>query len=211
MTEGGLRAKKEEGCSGSSKRLFSPPEESQNAKRPRTAQRTESPIVNNINVTRPVIEPLKKQHISNDQSERSEGQTFGLSSSRASEVVFNDNRKNITVHNKSINSLREQVQRQEERDKDEGASGFTVITEQKAAEGRASERPHACLDKHTHTLTAHIHKPSAPAVTPAPQRSPKEGEEGTAITAMISSDGGRGNVTSSDQSTSTGGTVVHKG
>ncbi|XP_053174097.1 DNA replication ATP-dependent helicase/nuclease DNA2 [Scomber japonicus] len=210
MTEGGLRAKKEEGCSGSSKRLFSPPEESQNAKRPRTvnslAQRTESPIANNINVTRPVIEPLKKQHISNDQSERSEGQTFGLSSSRASEVVFNDNRKNTTVHNKSINSLREQVQRQEERDKDEGASGFTVITEQKAAEGRASERPHACLDKHTHTLTAHIHKPNAPAVTPAPQRSPKEGEEGTAITAMISSDGGRGNVTSSDQGTGTGGT-----
>ena len=180
MTEGGLRAKKEEGCSGSSKRLFSPPEESQNAKRPRTvnslAQRTESPIANNINVTRPVIEPLKKQHISNDQSERSEGQTFGLSSSRASEVVFNDNRKNTTVHNKSFNSLREQAQRQEERDKDEGASGFTVITEQKAA-----------------------------------QRSPKEGEEGTAITAMISSDGGRGNVTSSDQGTGTGGTVVHKG
>lgn len=181
MTEVGLRAKKEGGSSGSLKRLYSPPEESQNAKRTRSAyplaQRTESPIVSDIKVTNPVIGPVKKLHISNDQSERSEGQTFGLS------------------------SLREQVQRQEERDKDERDSGFTVISEQKATEGKATYN-----EGHTQSLTVHTHKPSAQAVTPALQRSPKEEVEGAAITAVISSDGDGGNVTSSDQDLA-GGTV----
>lgn len=198
------------------KRLFSPPEESQNAKRPRTvnpsAQRTVmSPIDNKIiKVTRPV----KKPHFSSDQSERSEGGSFGLSSSRGNEVVFNDNRKNTALL-KSFRSLKEQTQQQEEIDKNERDSGFTVITEQKAAEGRASERPHTRLDKDTRTLTARMHNPSTQAVTPAPQRSEKEGEvdlnkKGAATTAMISSNGDGGNVTSSDQEQA-GGTVVHKG
>ncbi|XP_044202740.1 DNA replication ATP-dependent helicase/nuclease DNA2 isoform X1 [Thunnus albacares] len=208
ITEEGGRAKREEGCSGSLKRLFSPPEESQNAKRPRTAnppaQRILSPIANGIKVTRPVIGPVKKPQFSSDQSKRSEGQSLGLGPSRGSEVVFNDNRKNTTLHNKSLHSLRAQTQQQEERDKDERDSGFTVITEQKAAEGNASERPYARLDKDTHTLTAHMHKPSAQAVTPALERSTEEreddlNEKGAAITAVISSNGDRGNVTSSDQ------------
>ncbi|KAM7423902.1 hypothetical protein PAMA_000323 [Pampus argenteus] len=183
MTEEGGRVKREEGCNGSLKRLFSPPEESQNAKRPRTtnplAQRTVmSPIANGPN-PRP-----------SDQSERSESQSFGFSSFRSNEVVFKDNRKNTTLLKCSTQEI----------DEDETNSCFTVITEQQVAVGRASERPHT----HTRSLIDQMHKPSAQVVTPALQRSTKEGEvdlieKGATATAMISSDGDRGNVTKSNQ------------
>ncbi|XP_041642860.1 DNA replication ATP-dependent helicase/nuclease DNA2 [Cheilinus undulatus] len=73
-TEEGAKPKRKEGSSGSLKRLFSPTHEPHNAKRPRTANSMakipppapDSPIKNNLTVTRPVIGSLKTPH----QSER---------------------------------------------------------------------------------------------------------------------------------------------
>ncbi|XP_078107030.1 DNA replication ATP-dependent helicase/nuclease DNA2-like [Sander vitreus] len=190
MTEEGGKTKREEGCSGSVKRLISPPQESHKAKRPRNAnppaQRTAlSPTGSNLKVTRPLIGPLKTPHFSSDQSEKSEGHT------RGTEVVFNEN-----------NCFGEQ--RRHMRDEEEEDSGFTVITEQKATGDKANGNPHTCLDKDTHTLTAHMHKPSVQAITPTTQSSAKEGEIdlfklGATSTAMTSSNGDGDNVTSSDQ------------
>ncbi|XP_028459168.1 DNA replication ATP-dependent helicase/nuclease DNA2 isoform X2 [Perca flavescens] len=190
MTEKGGKTKREEGCSGSVKRLISPPQESHEAKRPRNAnppaQRTVlSPTGSNLKVTRPLIGLLKTPYFSSDQSERSEGHT------RGTEVVFNENK----------NSFVEQRRRRDEEEED---SGFTVITEQKATGVKANGNPHTCLDKDTHTLTAHMHKPSFQAITPTTQRSAKEGEIdliklGATRTTMTSSNGDGDNVTSSDQ------------
>ncbi|XP_034727332.1 DNA replication ATP-dependent helicase/nuclease DNA2 isoform X2 [Etheostoma cragini] len=193
MTEEGKKTKREEGCPGSVKRLISPPQESLKAKRPRNAKppahRTGlSPTGSNLKVTRPLIGPLKTPHFSSDQSERSEGHT------RETEVVFNEIK----------NSFGEQRGHKKGSDEEEEDSGFTVITEQKATGAKANGNPHTCLDKDTHTLTAHMHKPSVQAITPTTQRSANGGENdvirlGATRTAMTSSNGDGDNVTSLDQ------------
>ncbi|XP_037603168.1 DNA replication ATP-dependent helicase/nuclease DNA2 [Sebastes umbrosus] len=197
MTKDGGTTKREDGWCGSVKRLISPPQESQNAKRTRNAnpqaQRTAlSPAGNNLKVTRPVIGLLKTPHVSSDQSE---------GHSRSTEVVFNDNK----------NSFVEQRKHQKERDENERESGFTVITEPKTTEATASGNPHTRLEEDTHILTAHMHKPCAQTITSAMQRSTKEGEidlnkAGTTTTAMRSSKGDRENLTSSDQERAEGTT-----
>ncbi|XP_076582041.1 DNA replication ATP-dependent helicase/nuclease DNA2 [Chaetodon auriga] len=192
MTKDGGKTKREEGCSSAIKRLLSPPPESHNAKKPKTAnppvQRTVlSPRGSNMKVTRPVIGPEKTLHSSNDWSDAHSG---------GSEMIFNDNKNKIM----SLTSVwRRDVKEGVENRKD---CGFTVITEQKAAGAKASGNPQPRLDEDAHTLTAHMDKPRAQTITPAAQRSAKEGEtdlnkKGATRAAITSSKGD--NETSSDQ------------
>lgn len=194
MTGDGRRTKREEGCSVSIKRLISPPQESHNVKRQKTVnplvQRTVLiPTGGNLNVTKPVKIP----DFSSDQSK---------DHSRGTGVVFNENK-----HKSETDFSGDQEKHQEEKD-----SAFTVITEQKAAEAKASGNSHTHLDEDTHTLTAHVHKPNAQNVTPAMQRSEKDGEielnvKGEMRTTMTPPNGDRGSVTSSDQDRA-GGTML---
>ncbi|KAM9366704.1 DNA replication ATP-dependent helicase/nuclease DNA2 [Symphorus nematophorus] len=133
VIEAGGKTKREEGCFASIKRLISPPHESHNVKRLRAAnppaQRNPlSPIRSNLKVTTAVISPLKTPHLSSDQSE---------GHNRYTDVVFDDN-KNKTM------ALKRDV---EGRDKNEKVSGFSVITEQRAAEVKASANTHTHLDE----------------------------------------------------------------
>lgn len=155
MTEEGGRIKREGGCSGSLKRLFSPPEETHNAKRPRT--------VNTLNTAQ--LPPIA-----------------------------------------NIHSLREQTLQQEDREKDEQDSSFTVITEQKV--GKTSERPSTRPDIHAPTTL--VHKQSAQGI--APQKKAKEEEvdlkeKEATKTTVTSSDGDKHRAESSDKEQSEG-TVV---
>lgn len=112
----------------------------------------------------------------------------------------------------SCHAFGEQIKHLEESNQND--SDFTVITEQKATEAKASGNPHTRLDKDTHTRTADVHKPSAQTITPVTQRSAKEGEidlnkkGATARTAVTSSNGDGDNVTSSDQERA-GGTLMN--
>ncbi|XP_041793054.1 DNA replication ATP-dependent helicase/nuclease DNA2 isoform X2 [Chelmon rostratus] len=192
MTKDGGKTKREEGCSGAIKRLISPPQESHNAKKPRaanpSAQRTVlSPTGGNLKVTRPVIGPEKTPRFSSD---RSDGH------SRGDKMVFNDN-KNLIM---SLTSVWKTDM--EESDNNKKDSGFTVITEQRATEVKAKGNPRPRLDEDTHTLTAHMLKSSAQAITPAAQRSAEEGEielnkKGAARTATASSNEDGDSVTTS--------------
>ncbi|XP_049421116.1 DNA replication ATP-dependent helicase/nuclease DNA2 [Epinephelus fuscoguttatus] len=189
MTEGGGNTKREEGLSGPVKRLISPPQQSQDAKRSRTAnppaQRIAlNPTGGNLKATTPLIGPLKTPHFSNYQSE---GRSKRLEShSRGAEVVFNDNKI----------SVGEQGKHQEERNVNEKNSGFTVITDQKTSE----TNPHTHLDKNT--LTTHMYKPSE-TVTPVTQRRATEGKihvkTGASRTALTSSTKDGDDGTKSDQ------------
>ncbi|XP_018522255.1 DNA replication ATP-dependent helicase/nuclease DNA2 [Lates calcarifer] len=188
-----LMTKREEGVFGSVKRLFSPTEESHNAKRPRTGI---SPTGSNLKVTMTEKTPLFSSDQLEGQSERPEGHSKGT------EVVFNDSRN--TTKSVSCRSLGGHRKRQEERDEDEKDSGFTVITEQKAAEVKTNGNPHTLLNKDTHTLTAHVHKPSAQTIAPEVQRSAKEGKgdlnkEEATRTAITSQKGDKDEVPSSHQ------------
>lgn len=163
------RAKREEGCTDSRKRLFSPPEESHNAKRPRTVL---SPAGSSLKVTRSVIGREKTPHVSGDQRH-----------SRGTDVVFNE-RKTTTTSLKPV-SRHSLEKHQEKREEDENNSGFTVIT---------SGEPHTRLPVDSHTLAAYVHKPTAQTITPAPQASPREGaaspeETETTTTALTSHNG----------------------
>ncbi|XP_038557223.1 DNA replication ATP-dependent helicase/nuclease DNA2 [Micropterus salmoides] len=182
--EGG-KTKREEGFSTSLKRLFSPPQESHNAKRPRTAnplaQRNAlSPTGSNLKVTRPVIGPVKTPHFPTDQSE---------GHSRDTEAVINGNKhKTMSLKSASFHSFGEQ-RKHEEKGND---CGFTVITEQTASEVKADGNTHACLDENT--LTA---QPSAQTITPAPQR--REGEIDLNKRGATRRNGDGDNMTTSDR------------
>ncbi|XP_071344217.1 DNA replication ATP-dependent helicase/nuclease DNA2 [Trachinotus anak] len=195
-----LITKREEGCTDSRKRLFSPPEESHNAKRPRTMI---SASGSNLKVTKSAIGHGKTACFSSDQlkgqSERSDDHN------RGTEVVFNDSR-NTTMSLKSVScqSLGGNRKHQEENDEDERESGFTVVTN-----GNRRTR----LNEDTHTLRAQVHEPRAQTITPAPQRSAKEGEahlnkEEAARAAMTLPNGDRDNVPSSNQEQAGGMTAA---
>lgn len=142
MTEEEGKTKREEGCPGSVKRIISPPQESHNAKRPRTANLL-SPTGGNLKVTTPAIGLLKTHNFSSDALE---------GHSRGTEVVFNDNKnKMMSLKTASCHSLGEQKKHQAGRDENEKDSGFTVITEQKT-----NGNTHTHLD--TQPLTAHMYK-----------------------------------------------------
>ncbi|XP_034080188.1 DNA replication ATP-dependent helicase/nuclease DNA2 isoform X1 [Gymnodraco acuticeps] len=107
-----------------------------------------------------------------------------------------DQSEGQSVSNEKGKVLEEQRKRQKERDEKEKDTGFTVITGQKA-NGNLHTRP----DKDTHTLTAHMHKPSVQSISPAMQRSvePREFDlkRAGATTAARTSNGD--DPTSSDQ------------
>uniref|UniRef100_A0A667X293 DNA replication ATP-dependent helicase/nuclease n=2 Tax=Myripristis murdjan TaxID=586833 RepID=A0A667X293_9TELE len=222
MTEEGGRR------SGSLKRLFSPPKESHNAKRPRTANtQVLTPLIgpanNSLNVSRFGIGPVKKPGLPSERiqstarTERSGGQVPRLSFSGADQRMCSDGRKEATsVSEVSHKSLRASGQRQEGRAPDEEESVFTVITEPKPGVETvgAAARTHSSPDAHTHNLSAHAckgdahtrngltHKPSS--LTVALQKRAEDGKagvDGKGLTRapMTSSDQDKVAVTSSDQ------------
>ncbi|KAM3876969.1 DNA replication ATP-dependent helicase/nuclease DNA2 [Diretmus argenteus] len=187
------RVMTKEGRSGSPKRLLSSPEESHNAKRPRSTSThalkpvtSDSPTMNALKVTRPATAPLNKPcfpsaHIkSNGQSERSEGQGLGLSFSGANQAVFSDSRKEVTslkavsVTEDSPQSLGEPRRCQEERAQDEEEPVFTVMAEQTHTHSSLDADKHTKAD--THSLDTHMHKPNTNTAAVASQISVKEGE-----------------------------------
>ncbi|XP_062417774.1 DNA replication ATP-dependent helicase/nuclease DNA2 [Pungitius pungitius] len=189
MTEEGGNTKREEGCSGSVKRVLSPPQDSNIAKRPRNvnvhAQRTtRCPSGSDLTVARPGIGVLKTPHFLSDQSERSEGHSGGVS------VVFNENKNDF-------------AEQQERRNDNATDCGFTGITEQKAAQVQDA-----------HPLIAHAHKPSAQtARTPATKRSEREGEiylskARATVTAMTSSNKDGEHVTPDQRAGADNGTTA---
>ncbi len=141
-----------------------------------------------------MIGPVKTPHVSGDQSEGHR---------RGTEVVFNDKSKMTSLKSVSCRSSEEQRENQEERDKNVKDSGFTLITEQRAAEAKASGNPPTRLDKDTHTRTAQT-------ITHVTQRSAEEGEsdlnEKAAARTTVNRDGNK--ATSSDQERA-GGTLRH--
>lgn len=94
-------------------------------------------------------------------------------------------------------------------------SDFTVITEQQSSEAKASESPESHPDVDSHTLTAHVHKPTCKTSTHAVQRGRKEEEidlnknqrEATR-TSVTSSNRDNGTSTNQEQA---GGILTHTG
>ncbi|XP_023137538.2 DNA replication ATP-dependent helicase/nuclease DNA2 isoform X2 [Amphiprion ocellaris] len=169
MAEEGGRSRREDRWSGSIKRLLSPKEESNHAKRPRTANPSPpttviNPTGSSVKGTRAVMDPVKAPHLSSgqsaDQSERL------IVHCRDTEVVLSD--KNVTVSLTSgfCQALGEKRKHEEEQDKKD--SCFTMITEQKVSELKTNGNLHTGLDKDSDGLTADVHQPSAPTLTPAP-------------------------------------------
>ncbi|KAF0043314.1 hypothetical protein F2P81_004651 [Scophthalmus maximus] len=178
------RRKREERCCGSIKRLFSPPEESHDAKRARTVV---TPTGSDQKVTRSVIGLEKEPRFSLDQSEGQPERSKGHS--RGAEMVFNDSR-NTTA------SLRSEGHRIHW-DKVEKDSEFTVITEQKVGEVKINRNLHIRLDQDSHKLTSNVHKPSAQMISPAPQGEADLNQTEATRTAMTRSN--RDKVPPSDQ------------
>ncbi|KAK2854168.1 hypothetical protein Q5P01_006829 [Channa striata] len=108
-SEGG-KAKRVEGCSGSLKRLFSPPEEFHLSKRPRVMI---SPTHNSPKLKSPVIGPLTTARLSRSLSER-----------QSAKLDLNDSR-NTTVSPKPVScrSLGPQTNLHEERQREESDEG----------------------------------------------------------------------------------------
>lgn len=189
--EGG-RTTREEGCSGSMKRLFSPPEEPHHAKRQRIVL---SPKNSNLKLKKPLIGPLRTTRFSSDLSEGH------------SQIFKNSRNETIPLKPVSCQSLGEQRTHQEERCKNErgSGSGFTVITEQEATQAKTGVN--LCVDKEMCSPTAHVHEPAAQIVPSASQRNTNERDANTnqteaTRTAMTSSNGD--NMTSSDQQQAAG-------
>uniref|UniRef100_A0AAQ4R859 DNA replication ATP-dependent helicase/nuclease DNA2 n=1 Tax=Gasterosteus aculeatus aculeatus TaxID=481459 RepID=A0AAQ4R859_GASAC len=178
MTQEGRKTKREEGCSGSVKRVISPPQDSNDAKRRRNvdvhAQRTaHCPSGSDLTVAGPLIGVSKTPHLLGDQRERSEGHSGGV------DVVFNENKDDFA----------------EQRNDDAKDCGFTGITEQKAAQVQD-----------TRALTAHAHKPRAQTPTTAATKR-SEPEARATVTAMTPSSETGAHVTS-DQRAGDKGTTA---
>ncbi|XP_040025069.2 DNA replication ATP-dependent helicase/nuclease DNA2 isoform X1 [Gasterosteus aculeatus] len=179
MTQEGRKTKREEGCSGSVKRVISPPQDSNDAKRRRNvdvhAQRTaHCPSGSDLTVAGPRIGVSKTPHLLGDQRERSEGHSGGV------DVVFNENKDDFA----------------EQRNDDAKDCGFTGITEQKAAQVQD-----------TLALTAHAHKPRAQTPTTAATKR-SEPEARATVTAMTPSSETGAHVTSGQQAGADKGTTA---
>ncbi|XP_030580226.1 DNA replication ATP-dependent helicase/nuclease DNA2 isoform X2 [Archocentrus centrarchus] len=171
MTKDGGIPQREDRWSASTKRLFSPPEESHNAKRPRTASPSTtdaviSPKSRSLKLTHTMTEPEKTPTLSTDRSAGHSDKLVGHSG--CTEVVLHDSRSTI----KSVSSLSLGQQRKPQDDHDEKDPGFTLIMEQKADEVKTNKNLHTSLDKDA--LNPHVHETSTPAVTPALQGGSEE-------------------------------------
>lgn len=152
-----------------------------------------------LNETRPV----KTLHFSSDQSE---------GHSRGSRLAISNNENKMTCVKSVCKGGKVEGKEKKEMDSD-----FTVITEQKASEAKASESPESPPDVDSHAVTAHIHKPTYKTSVHAAQRSTKEEEtdlnknqKEAARTSVTSSNGGRDNGTSTNQEQA-GGIQTHTG
>ncbi|XP_017274119.1 DNA replication ATP-dependent helicase/nuclease DNA2 [Kryptolebias marmoratus] len=152
VTEKGEGAKKEERLSGPLKRLFSPAEESHNAKRVRSSppKLVISSTVGRLKAVNPFTDPAKTPQLYSHQSDgRSEslvergGKTGDLMNSRKAV---------ISLQSVSDHLMKEQRKPQEEQEHAE--SDFTVITELKAAEVKTSRNLQSCLDEDISTVGA---------------------------------------------------------
>lgn len=192
---GGGTTRREDRFSGSLKRLFSPPEQSQNSKRPRTGN--PSPPRAGISLAgsstkglRPLNRPLKTPCLLSEKSTR---QSESLTDdSRGVGVDFNDTRNTLM----SVQSVcGRQIKRQEEQGKKD--SSFTVITELKQTEPKTNSNLHSSLSKDTCTVAARTHEPSAEVAKPAPRKEFGLKEQET--TKTLVTDGDENKRTSSDQ------------
>lgn len=172
------------------KRLFSPPEESNHAKRQKIVQ---SPKNGNLKQNKPLIGPLKMTRLSSELSE---------SGSR----IFNTGR-NEAMPPKPVSRHPPGDQRThlEERCKNGRGSGFTVITEQEPT--RATTGANPCVEKEASSTTAHVQELAAQSVPSVPHRGTNErdaniNQTDATRTAITSSNGD--NVTSSDQEQASG-------
>lgn len=168
MTKDGEKTKRELEYSGSIKRLLSPPQESHNAKRSRTAH---PPALTGSSPK--VTRPVESFHLSNNQSEGCK---------RGTEVVGNNDENKMSVWKRDVGM----------KSKMEMDSGFTLIAEQKVLEAKARQSPDAALHLNTCTANGHIHKPSTNGV----QRGAREDETGINKTeatrkAVTSANGGQ--------------------
>nr|XP_054588156.1 DNA replication ATP-dependent helicase/nuclease DNA2 isoform X2 [Nothobranchius furzeri] len=142
MTKEGERTKTEDGLFGPLKRLFSPPEESRNAKRARSADA----VIHSAGI----ILKGKMPNLSSNQSpgppERSEG--------------HNEGKQNVT----SVKSTEGEKEPQEETD--QADSGITEI---KAPDPKTHKNLESSLDKDTCTITTRAHEPGAPSDSHQPK------------------------------------------
>lgn len=168
MTMDGEKTKRILDYTGSIKRLLSPPQESHNAKRSRTAN---SPAVTGSSPK--VTRPVGSFHLYNNQSEGSR---------RGTEVVGNNDENKMSAWKRDVGM----------KSKMEMDSGLTLIAEQKAPEAKARQSPDAALHVNTRTANGRIHKPSTNGV----QRGAQEDETGINKTeatrkAVTSANGGQ--------------------
>ncbi|XP_072236496.1 DNA replication ATP-dependent helicase/nuclease DNA2 [Leuresthes tenuis] len=203
MNEEARRTKREDGLSSSLKRLFSPPKESHNAKRARTAHPSPpraavSSTSSSVKVGVPLPGSVKTPHLSNDRS-------TGLSESSAGqrrdvEVDFSGSRRTVISHQSvsdhSMGGRRERPEKRDEKD-----SGFTAITEMKATEAKSNS-----LDEKTYIVTAHMLRPSPQTTSPALEGEVELKEIETTRTRVKEEGGGL--KTSSEQQQAGGTTSV---
>lgn len=171
---GKAKAKREDRTSGSMKRLFSPPEESHDAKRPRTTSPLTTGAVimsRSLKERNSITEPEKTPSLPIERSAGCYDRSVGHS--QGTELILNDGRSAIiSVQSESSLSLGQEKKPQQEHNEQD--SGFTLITEQTAAEAKTSRKLHTSVEKDT--PNALVHETSAEAITPALHAGSKERE-----------------------------------
>lgn len=174
MAKDGGKAKREDRMSGSMKRLFSPPEESHDAKRPRTTSPLTTGAVimsRSLKERNYITEPEKTPSLPTECSAGCYDKSVGHS--QGTELILNDGRSAI-ISVQSVSSLSLGQEKKPQQEHDEQDSGFTLITEQTAAEAETSRKLHTSVEKDT--PNAHVHETSAQAITPALHGGSKERE-----------------------------------
>ncbi|CAG5854382.1 unnamed protein product [Menidia menidia] len=149
--------KREDGLSGSLKRLLCPPDESLNAKRARAASSSPpraagSSTGSGLKAEVPPAISVSTPHLLNQQSTGQNESAAGHS--RDAEIDFSS-RRSTAISHRPVSAL--SMERPDQSD-----SGFTALTETKAAEVKAKH-----LDEYTCTVALHQPKASAQNVPPA--------------------------------------------
>lgn len=165
------KTKRELEFSGSIKRLISPPQESQDAKRSRTAIIL-AQTAGNLNITGPVMTP------------QSEGHGIGDEVSGHDETTKETSLKSVWKRNVEVN-VRNTMD-----------SGFTLITEQKSTDTKA-ENLITRLDVEVHQPSVQTTAHTAQDTTQ--ERETDFNKRGITRTAVTSPNGDGDTVTSSDQ------------
>lgn len=190
MTENGRKNKRENRLSGPLKRLFCPPEESHTAKRVRSSPKI---VINSTEVSlkgeRPLADPVRTPQLNSDQSESLTGKSGGT-------TVNLTKGKNSVISPPSVSDHLVGEQRKQE-EEESAKSDFTVITELKADETKASRNLQRCLDEDTSTVGAC----AQPATGKLQQEDVLKVKQST---RTLETDGDADNRTSSGQEQTTG-------